>query len=213
VIVQLGCELEAADITYTLDGTEPTKDSPVYAGPFVIDETTTIKARAFMRGRESRVTSDTYRLLKSDSPRPVKYEYYEAPDGEARWESLPDFRKLTPIREGSCPEIGLATIEKREDQFAVRFTTRLRIGEAGTYMLHLKSDDGSRLKIGRRVIIDNDGSHGPIEESERIDLQAGEHTIVVEYFEDHGGESLEFAITGPDKVRMPVSFDRLVAPE
>ena len=163
VIIQLGCELEAADITYTLDGSEPDKNSMVYAAPFVIKETTTIKARAFMRGRESRVTSDTYRLLRSDSPRPVNYEYYEAPEGEARWESLPDFRKLTPLRQGTCPEIGLATIEKREDQFAIRFTTKLRIEESGTYMLHLKSDDGSRLKIGRRIIIDNDGSHGPIE--------------------------------------------------
>lgn len=212
VIIQLGCELEAADITYTLDGSEPDKNSMVYAAPFVLKETTTIKARAFMRGRESRVTSDTYRLLRSDSPRPVSYEYYEAPEGEARWESLPDFRKLTPLRQGTCPEIGLATIEKREDQFAIRFTTKLRIEESGTYMLHLKSDDGSRLKIGRRIIIDNDGSHGPIEESERIDLTTCEHTIVVEYFEDHGGESLDLAITGPDKIRRALSFDQLVSP-
>jgi len=213
VIVQLSNEIPNADITYTLDGSEPTKDSTAYAGPIIIDATTTIKARAFTRGRESRETSDTYRLLRSDSPRPVKYEYYEAPDGQSRWETLPNFRKLKPMREGMCPEIGLATIEKREDQFAIRFTTQLRIDEPGNYMLHLKSDDGSRLKIGSRTIIDNDGSHGPIEESESIDLEKGLHTITVEYFEDHGGEALELAITGPDKVRVPLSFDRFVAPK
>jgi hypothetical protein len=35
---------------------------------------------------------------------------------------------------------------------------------------------------------------------------------VVEYFEDHGGESLELAVTGPDRVRVPLSFDRLERP-
>lgn len=213
VIVILDCEVPNADITYTLDGSEPTKRSEVYSQPFVINETTTIRARAFMRGRESRVTSDTYRLLRSDSPRPVRYTYYEASEGKPRWEQLPDFDQLTPIREGTCPEVGLATIETREDQYAIRFSTQLRIDEAGTYMLHLKSDDGSRLKLGRRTLIDNDGSHGPLEESTSIDLRPGLHTITVEYFEDHGGETLELAITGPDKVRMPLSFDRFVSIE
>ena len=213
VVVELSCEIPGADITYTLDGSEPTKHSAVYAQPILIRDTTTIRARAFMRGRESRVSSDSYRLLRSDAPRNVRFEYFEAPEGQPRWESLPDFRTLTPTRTGMCPEIGLATIEKREDQYAIRFTTQLRVDQAGTYMLHLKSDDGSRLKVGRRTIIDNDGSHGPIEESGSIDLSAGLHTIIVEYFEDHGGESLDLAITGPDKIRLPVSFDRFVAPE
>lgn len=213
VVVRLSCEVPAADITYTLDGSEPTKHSKVYAQPFLIDATTTIKARAFLRGRASRVTSDTYRLITSDSPRPVRYTYYEAPQGQPRWEALPNFSALTAVREGMAPEIGLVGIERREDQYAIRFVTRLRIDEAGTYMLHMKSDDGSRLKLGRRTIIDNDGSHGPLEEAASVDLDKGLHAITVEYFEDHGGESLELAITGPDKIRVPLSFDRFVAPE
>ena len=213
VIIMLDCEFPIADITYTLDGSEPTKQSTVYGQPFVIDSTTTIRARAFMRGRESRITSNTYRLLRSDSPNPVKYSYYEAPEGQPRWEALPNFNQMKPLHEGMCPEIGLMTIDTREDQYAIKFVTQLKIDADGTYMLHLKSDDGSRLKIGRRTLIDNDGSHGPLEESVSIDLNKGLHTVTVEYFEDHGGEALEFAITGPDKVRLPVSFDRLVAVE
>jgi len=213
LIVQLSCEVPNADITYTLDGSEPTKRSQVYAGPIVIEETTTIRARAFMRGRESRITSDTYRLLRSDSPKPVRYEYFEAPADQTPWEALPDFNRLKPKAQGMCPEIGLATINVREDQFAIRYTTQLKVDQPGTYMLHLKSDDGSRLKLGRRTIIDNDGSHGPLEESASIDLKPGLHTIVVEYFEDHGGESLQLAITAPDNIRLPLTFEHLVAPE
>jgi hypothetical protein len=157
-----------------------------------------------------------YRLLRTDAPRPVVYEYFEAPAesaGAPRWEMLPAFAALRPVRSGTAPEIGLATIERRDDQFAIRFRAKLRIDEPGTYMFHLNSDDGSRLFVGRRRIIDNDGSHGPIEVSGAIDLTPGLHDITVEYFDDHGGEALEFSMTGPDKRRVPISYDRLVAPD
>lgn len=216
VEVAIASESPEARITYTLDGSEPTRTSTPYRGPITIRETTTLRTRAFHGDRASRETSDVYRLLRTDAPRPVSYEYFEAPaesTGAPRWEMLPAFGSLRPVRTGTAPEIGLATIERREDQFAIRFRAKLRIDEAGTYMFHLNSDDGSRLFVGRRRIIDNDGSHGPIEVSGAIDLTAGLHDITVEYFDDHGGEALELSMTGPDKRRVPISYDLLVAPE
>lgn len=210
--VTIECEAGDARITYTIDGSEATPASTPYRGPITITNTTTLRARAFLGDRSSRETTDHYRLLRSDSPRPVRYEYFEAPD-EPRWTMLPSFSTLTPVRTGTAPEIGLATIERREDQFALRFRAKLRIDEGGTYTFHLNSDDGSRLWVGRRRIIDNDGSHGPIEVSGAIDLTPGLHDITVEYFDDHGGEALEFSMTGPDKSRIPISYDRLVAPD
>lgn len=216
VEVAIDCESPDARITYTLDGSEPTRTSTAYRGPITMTQTTTLRARAFQGDLASRETSDVYRLLRTDAPRPVAYEYFEAPAESAaapRWEMLPAFGSLRPIRTGTAPEIGLATIERRPDQFAIRFRAKLRIDEAGTYMFHLNSDDGSRLFVGRRRIIDNDGSHGPIEVSGAIDLTPGLHDITVEYFDDHGGEALEFSMTGPDKRRVPISYDRLVMPD
>ena len=40
-------ETEGAEIHYTLDGSEPTEESALYTGPFTIDDTTTIRAKAF----------------------------------------------------------------------------------------------------------------------------------------------------------------------
>ena len=45
--VTLLCETDDAEIRYTLDGREPTEESDLYTEPFTIDDTTTIKAKAF----------------------------------------------------------------------------------------------------------------------------------------------------------------------
>mgnify|MGYP002624493593 CR=1 FL=1 len=46
-----------AQIRYTLDGTEPTDASPIYTKPFVIDATTIVKARAFLKDTPPSFTS------------------------------------------------------------------------------------------------------------------------------------------------------------
>lgn len=52
-----------AALHYTLDGTEPTQQSPRYAGPIKLSETTTVKVKAFQPGQEpSPVYSESYVL-------------------------------------------------------------------------------------------------------------------------------------------------------
>ena len=45
--VILATETDNAEIRYTLDGGEPTETSDLYTGPFTVDDTTTVKAKAF----------------------------------------------------------------------------------------------------------------------------------------------------------------------
>ena len=55
--------IEAEDdvtVYYTLDGTEPTNASTVYAAPFTVKETTTVKAVAYRGEKASFVTSATF---------------------------------------------------------------------------------------------------------------------------------------------------------
>ena len=55
------------DIRYTLDGSEPTTQSPVYAAPLAVEETTTVHAALFRNGRQvGAVSRAVYERLGDD---------------------------------------------------------------------------------------------------------------------------------------------------
>ena len=58
--VILTCDRTGADIRYTTDKTDPTKNSQKYTSPIEINESMTIKARAYVNGEESRVLTLEY---------------------------------------------------------------------------------------------------------------------------------------------------------
>lgn len=62
--VTLNSETAGATIRYTLDGTNPTKESTAYSSAIPVSSTTTIKAKAFKSGMaSSTVASATYTIL------------------------------------------------------------------------------------------------------------------------------------------------------
>lgn len=73
------------------------------------------------------------------------------------------------------------------DQFFVRWTGVLRVPKQGKYMFYLESDDGSRLLIGGKLVVDNNGLHGMEERSGDIDLKAGDHDLRVEFYDNFAG--------------------------
>ena len=61
VQVHITCATEGASIYYTTDGNEPTVNSTLYATPFTVSSTTTVKAKAFKTGYDaSNVATATY---------------------------------------------------------------------------------------------------------------------------------------------------------
>ena len=72
------------------------------------------------------------------------------------------------------------------DHFYVRWTGKIRIPSDGKYTFFTESDDGSRLWINGRVIVDNGGLHVMEEKSGEIELKAGDYDIKLELFENDG---------------------------
>jgi hypothetical protein len=78
----------------------------------------------------------------------------------------------------------------------------------GIYTFYTASDDGSRIYIDDKLIVDNDELHGIIEKSGVIALGEGYHPIHITFFEKTGGEDLKVYWKGPgiEKQLLPDSI-------
>ena len=123
----------------------------------------------------------------------VRFEYYET---KKSWASLPDFDALTPVKTGVAATIDAVPYQGR-DRYGLRFDGYIKVPADGPYVFYLASDDGSRLWLDDKLVVDNDGLHGPVGKKGYVSLKAGYHRITVTYFELSGGDSLYVSYDGP----------------
>ena len=170
------------------------------------------KVRGELYGKVRPLVFDLPSNLKSESGgaalrQPgVKVDYFDPGAANAAIETL---AKLTPNASGIVPDITLdAAQRKKKGKFALRFNTAIRIPKSGKYTFFTNSDDGSRLYLDKRLVVNNDGRHGMSEKSGTIDLPAGSHPIVVTYFNNGGGAGLNVSWRGPGIDKQKVPADR-----
>ncbi len=92
------------------------------------------------------------------------------------------------------------------DDFSVRWTQPLSVATAGSYTFSATSDDGIRVKVDGTVVIECWRDQSPTTATGRIDLAAGAHTLVVEYYE-HGGTAVARVSWGQGTVAGTVLVD------
>lgn len=78
---------------------------------------------------------------------------------------------------------GFPGISKRTEWFAIDYTGRFYVDKPGKYTFALISDDGSKLSIDGKMLIDNDGIHAPLRMDSTTKLEGGLHTIRLSYFQ------------------------------
>jgi hypothetical protein len=81
---------------------------------------------------------------------------------------------------------GFPGITGRLEWFAIDYTGRFFIPSRTRYRFGMTSDDGSKLYIDGRTIIDNDGIHPPLSCEAEAELEAGLHTIRISYMQGPG---------------------------
>lgn len=107
------------------------------------------------------------------------------------WDKLPDFEKLTPegtdhVESGKF-DLGCTT---ESENFGLVFNGKLTTTKDGEHLFTVGSDDGTRLLLNGKVVIDHDGIHGMSAKGGKIALKRGVHDIEVQYFEKSGEEAL-----------------------
>lgn len=133
----------------------------------------------------------------------INVDYFEPNPRNVAIETL---ARLKPATSGVVPEIRMDVPQlRRRDAFALRFSGTLNIPHDGKYSFWLTSDDGSRMYLDGRLVIDNDGLHGNVEKQTQLQLDAGPHGLVVTYFDNGGGDGLKFEWQGQGVPRGPVA--------
>ena len=123
------------------------------------------------------------------------------------WKTLPDFAALKPHREGPVPSNLIEVkLDDYKNEFGVVFTGRLDAPKTGNYRFYLASDDGARLLIDGKEVLNNDGIHpaSTIKEG-ATKLEKGSHEYRLEYFQAAGNIELYAAWKGADFQITPLS--------
>ena len=123
--------------------------------------------------------------VPSDMVAGLNYAYYEG-----HWSVLPAFAGETAVKTGSVTNFDLS-VRDQDSDFGVVFTGYIKVPATGDYTFVLGSDDGSRLYLDEKLVVDNDGLHGMREQEGTVTLTEGMHAIAVSYFEQSGKEQLQ----------------------
>ena len=118
---------------------------------------------------------------------------------QGSWQKLPDFEKLEPKGTDHVPGglISLKVAGKLSNHFGIVFRGKLEAPADGKYSFNVSSDDGTRLIIGGKTVIDHDGIHGTSSKGGSVDLKKGSHDLELQYFEGAGEETLALSWSGP----------------
>ncbi|MFI6291499.1 PA14 domain-containing protein [Nonomuraea sp. NPDC050790] len=117
-----------------------------------------------------------------------------------------DFADLNPA---------LAELTGRDENVTVRWTGRIQAPATNTYTFSMIGDNGFRLWVDGRLIIDNWRDIWDVEQiGAPIALEAGRaYDIKVEYFEHYGGANLRLRWQSPDLAKTVVPTQALLLPE
>ncbi len=120
---------------------------------------------------------------------------------------LPDFQRLDPLGVIYTSTLnvsprsfrdGFPGVTDRYEWFAIDYSGQFWIEKPGPYRFELTSDDGSRLYIDGRLIVNNDGLHPPEARIADLPLDGGIHRIRVSYFQGPRDQvALILRVAGP----------------
>jgi hypothetical protein len=106
-----------------------------------------------------------------------KAEYWNNPNLEGPTALCQDVEFLDLYWWNGSPAEGIL-----EDGFSASFSRSVEL-EAGAYHFRLGADDGMRLKVDGKQVIDEWYEHGYFEANADMELAAGTHELVVQYFD------------------------------
>ncbi len=99
------------------------------------------------------------------------------------------------------------------ESFCVRWTGSVQISKGGRWNFFVTSDDGCRLFIDGKQIIDAWRDRAPEESTGTTELKHGKHEIRLEYFQGGSGKAAHLAWEGPGQEKAIIAAEFLTPPK
>ncbi|MGK0200197.1 MAG: hypothetical protein ACI91J_003487 [Yoonia sp.] len=101
----------------------------------------------------------------------------------------------------------------RDEHFSVRWTGTFEVPHTGDHRFFTESDDGVRLTINGKQLINNWSEHAVTEDKTKVQLEAGKrHEIQIEYYESTGDSIVQVQWEGPEHKRQNLGTLELFPP-
>ena len=178
------------EIRYTTDSSLPDVSSALYETPLMVTTSKTFKIASFRKGKSVRVyesdfEKQTYRKSKEANTQPgLQVTYYEG-----FFEKVAQLDEKKPVKSTIESKVVIPGHSQKMG-FGLVFQGYIEVPQTDVYVFYLRSDDGSTLQIGDKLVVDNDGSHSGVEVEGQIALEKGKHPIYIKYFQGSGGQAL-----------------------
>jgi hypothetical protein len=80
-------------------------------------------------------------------------------------------------------DTGFPGVAEHFEWFAIQYKGSFSVETAGEWKFRISSDDGTKLYIDGKLVLDNDGQHPPKSIEAKVNLSKGDHKMVLEYFQ------------------------------
>ena len=135
----------------------------------------------------------------------LQYQIYEG-----KWSKIPEFETLEPTRTSDLTA-GYIDIQAAQlkEYFAMVFTGTITTKTKGLHQFEMASDDGARIILNGKTLLEHDGLHGAAHRKQSLELSPGTHKIRVEYLAYGQPNSFRAGWSGPGFGHRRLSVDNL----
>ncbi|MEM1328833.1 MAG: FN3 associated domain-containing protein [Bacteroidota bacterium] len=191
------------DIYYTLDGSEPTTQSKKYTSPFLLNESTLVKAKV--------IDGEQFGTVQTRA-----VHVYDPNQNGIQWKLYLDIEEpfqldanTRPDQSGIAHTFDLRNIVEDENTFELHLDTWLDIEEGGEYTFYSFQDDKMSLYINDELVINGTEQDWGSEAEGKIRLAKGKHHVHIKFYDRMAYEHLEIDYESESMTRRPVPADRL----
>jgi len=138
---------------------------------------------------ETYVASSPFYTAKGSQVKGLKAEYFNNQNLEGK--AVASVIDANPDHNwNQSPHAGVA-----EDHFSLRYTGVIRAEQTGLHKFAVRGDDGFRLFVDGKKVIDEWGDHAALTRIDEISLEAGkEYEVKLEFYENAGQANIGFAV-------------------